>query len=81
VQCGEVWHEDFKAMVERVREVETIADETTWVTLRRYTSFKKKGERTRKPNEDEKQYGSHNHRGCQCSGCFDRQLHLAASSS
>jgi hypothetical protein len=44
VHCGEVWHEDFKAMVERVREVETIADETTWVSLRRYSSFKKKGE-------------------------------------
>jgi hypothetical protein len=25
-------------------EVETIADETTWVSFRRYSSFKKKGE-------------------------------------
>lgn len=29
VHCGEVWREDFKAMVERAGEVETIADETT----------------------------------------------------
>ncbi|CAN5169110.1 CRISPR system precrRNA processing endoribonuclease RAMP protein Cas6 [soil metagenome] len=44
VHCGEVWREDFKAMVERAGEVETIADETTWVSFRRYSSFKKKGE-------------------------------------
>ena len=44
VHRGEVWREDFKAMVERAGEVETIADETTWVSFRRYSSFKKKSE-------------------------------------
>jgi hypothetical protein len=41
VHCGEVWHEDFKGLVARAGEVETVRDETTWVTFRRYSSFKK----------------------------------------
>ena len=44
MHCGEVWHEDFKALVERAGEVETFRDETTWVSFRRYSSFKKKVE-------------------------------------
>jgi hypothetical protein len=44
VHCGEVWREDFRALVERASEIETILDETTWVSFRRYSSFKKKFE-------------------------------------
>jgi hypothetical protein len=44
VHCGEVWHEDFRALVEKAAEVETLRDETTWVSFRRYSSFKKKVE-------------------------------------
>ncbi len=44
VHCGEVWREDFKAMVARAGEVETVSDETTWVSFRRYSSFKKRSE-------------------------------------
>ena len=44
VHCGEVWREDFKALVEKAAEVETVRDETTWVSFRRYSSFKKKFE-------------------------------------
>jgi hypothetical protein len=44
VHCGETWREDFKAMVARAGEVETARDETTWVSFRRYSSFKKKSE-------------------------------------
>jgi|SRR5215207_176235 len=44
VHCGEVWREDFKALVENAAEVETVRDETTWVSFRRYSSFKKKVE-------------------------------------
>lgn len=44
VHCGEVWQEDFKALVARAGEVETVTDETTWVSFRRYSSFKKKNE-------------------------------------
>jgi hypothetical protein len=44
VHCGEVWHEDFKELVARAGEVETVRDETTWVSFRRYSSFKKKSE-------------------------------------
>jgi hypothetical protein len=44
VHCGEVWQEDFKAMVARAGEVKTVRDETMWVSFRRYPSFKKKGE-------------------------------------
>lgn len=44
VHCGEVWREDFRALVERASEVETVRDETTWVSFRRYSSFKKRTE-------------------------------------
>ncbi len=44
VHCGEVWHEDFKALVARATEVETVRDGTTWVSFHRYSSFKKKSE-------------------------------------
>ncbi len=44
VHCGEVWREDFRSMVERAREVETVRDETTWVSFRRYSSYRKKSE-------------------------------------
>lgn len=44
VHCGEVWREDFRAMVGRASEVETISDETTWVSFRRYSSYRKKSE-------------------------------------
>jgi hypothetical protein len=44
MHCGEVWREDFKALVERAEEIETLRDETTWVSFRRYSSFKKKVE-------------------------------------
>jgi hypothetical protein len=44
VHCGEVWQEDFKALVVRAGEVETITDETTWVSFRRYSSFRRKSE-------------------------------------
>jgi hypothetical protein len=40
VHCGEIWREDFKALVERAGEVETVRDETTWISFRRYSSFK-----------------------------------------
>ncbi len=44
VHCGEIWHEDFRALVEKAAGVETLRDETTWVSFRRYSSFRKKGE-------------------------------------
>ena len=44
IHCGEVWQEDFKALVARAGEVETTSDETTWVSFRRYSSFRKKSE-------------------------------------
>lgn len=44
VHCGEIWQEDFRALVARAGEVETVRDETTWVSFRRYSSFKRKGE-------------------------------------
>ena len=44
VHCGELWQEDFKALVARAGEVETVRDETAWVSFRRYSSFKKKSE-------------------------------------
>jgi len=44
LHCGEVWHEDFRVLVEKAAEVETLRDETTWVSFRRYSSFKKKCE-------------------------------------
>ncbi len=42
--CREIWREDFGALVEKDVEVETLRDETTWVSFRRYSSFKKKFE-------------------------------------
>lgn len=45
MHCGEVWHEDFRVLVEKAAEVEVLRDETTWVSFRRYSSFKKKHER------------------------------------
>ncbi|MBA3424094.1 MAG: CRISPR system precrRNA processing endoribonuclease RAMP protein Cas6 [Rubrobacter sp.] len=44
VHCGEVWRGDFRAMVDRAGEVETIRDGTTWVSFRRYSSFRGKSE-------------------------------------
>lgn len=44
MHCGEVWREDFRELVARSREIETVRDTTTWVSFRRYSSFKKKSE-------------------------------------
>ncbi len=44
VHCGETWHEDFKSLVARAGEVETVSDETTWVSFRRYSSFRNRSE-------------------------------------
>ncbi len=44
VHCGEVWREDFGALVKAAAEVEMFRDETTWVSFRRYSSFKRKFE-------------------------------------
>jgi hypothetical protein len=44
IHCGEVWQEDFKALVARAREVETVRDETTWVSFRRYSLFRQRSE-------------------------------------
>ncbi len=44
VHCGEVWREDFKGLVARSRETKTVRDKTTWVSFRRYSSFKQKSE-------------------------------------
>ena len=44
VHCGEVWQEDFKALVARAGEVETTMDETTWISFRRYSSFRQRSE-------------------------------------
>jgi len=40
VHCGEIWREDFKSLVAHAGEVKAGADETTWVSFRRYSSFK-----------------------------------------
>jgi hypothetical protein len=40
VHCGEIWREDFRALVGRAGEVETVRDETTWASFRRHSSFK-----------------------------------------
>jgi len=40
VHCGEVWRADFRNLVEKAREVETVRDETTWASFRRHSSFK-----------------------------------------
>jgi hypothetical protein len=45
IHCGEVSHEDFRVLVEKAAEVEVLRDETTWVSFRRYSSFRKKLER------------------------------------
>jgi len=42
IHCGEVWREDFKSLVTRAWEVKKVEDETTWVSFRRYSSFKGK---------------------------------------
>jgi len=44
VHCGELWQEDFRGLVKRAEEVETVSDETTWASFRRYSSFKKRSE-------------------------------------
>lgn len=44
IHCGEVWREDFRTLVERAGKVETVSDETTWVSFRRYSSFNKRSE-------------------------------------
>ncbi len=44
MHCGNVWREDFRGLVARATEVETVRDETTWVSFRRYSSFKNKTE-------------------------------------
>jgi hypothetical protein len=45
VHCGEVWQEDFRALVAQAREVETVRDDTTWVSFRRYSTFKGRSQR------------------------------------
>lgn len=40
VHCGDLWREDFKAMVRRAGEVETVRDDTAWASFRRHSSFK-----------------------------------------
>ena len=44
VHCGEIWRDDFRALVERAGEVETVRDETTWASFRRHSSFKNRVE-------------------------------------
>ena len=44
VHCGEVWQEDFKSLVACAGEVKTVRDETTWVSFRRYSSFRNRSE-------------------------------------
>jgi hypothetical protein len=44
IHCGEVCQEDFKALVARAGEVETTMDETTWISFRRYSSFRQRSE-------------------------------------
>lgn len=44
VHCGEVWREDFRAMIEKAGQVETVRDDTTWISFRRFSSFRKKTE-------------------------------------
>jgi len=40
VHCGEIWREDFRALVGRTGEVETVRDETMWASFRRHSSFR-----------------------------------------
>jgi hypothetical protein len=44
VHCGEVWREDFRGLVEKAAEIQTLRDETTWVSFRRYSSFRNRVE-------------------------------------
>ncbi len=44
VHCGEVWREDFRALVDRAGEVETVRDRTTWASFRRHSSFRHRTE-------------------------------------
>lgn len=44
VHCGELLREDFRTLVERAREVRTTLDDTTWVSFRRYSSFRGRSE-------------------------------------
>ena len=42
--CGELWQEDFRAIVRRAGEVKMVRDGTTWASFRRYSSFRNKVE-------------------------------------
>lgn len=44
VHCGEVWREDFRALVASASGVRTVRDDTTWVSFRRHSSFKRRNE-------------------------------------
>jgi hypothetical protein len=44
LHCGELWQEDFRALVAQAGEIRTVQDETTWVSFRRYSSFRGKFE-------------------------------------
>jgi len=44
VHCSELWREDFQALVARAGEIETVRDDTVWVSFRRYSSFRGKVE-------------------------------------
>jgi hypothetical protein len=44
LHCGELWQEDFRALVAEAEEIRTVQDETTWVSFRRYSSFRGKFE-------------------------------------
>lgn len=42
--CGNIWREDFKALVGRAGEVRTVRDHTAWASFRRHSSFKNRTE-------------------------------------
>ena len=44
IHCGEVWKEDFRALVDRAGEVETVRDHSSWASFRRHSSFKGRSE-------------------------------------
>lgn len=44
VHCGELWREDFGGMVRRAGEVATVRDNTSWVSFRRHSAFKRRTE-------------------------------------
>ena len=44
IHCGELWRQDYKSLVARAKEVEIVQDETTWVSFRRYSSFRSTAE-------------------------------------